>query len=145
MSITQNGRIRCDDCGLFCAWDDFDDYTPFGCDDPENPEPYDPSHLCGRCSEKKYLKLLQAFKEGRRWGDWQKSKAEVRAANDAGLEWVGSTGYVDTRTYAEVRYQYIVAAEKSFYEPYVEFLSKPENRAKFEAARKAYWENMHTP
>lgn len=90
MSYTKNYRIRCDDCGLFCV--PFDSETPFGCADPEYPEPYDPYHYCESCSEKLYRKYLEGFRKGKRSGNYEKSNAEMRAAKDCGLVWLHSSG-----------------------------------------------------
>ena len=107
---------RCVRCGVFVGWD-ADNSTPFGCADPENPEPPDPEYLCRKHEQDEYKILLRRYKEGYRGGDWQKSRAETKAAKRAGLEWVHSDGFVDLRTELDVHYQYILTSEKAFYEP----------------------------
>jgi hypothetical protein len=77
-------------CGKFSKYEDMDSYTPFGCSNPASPEPYDPTVICGDCSEKLYHYYIGRFELGDFKGDWQKSDAELRAAREFGLEWVGS-------------------------------------------------------
>ncbi len=104
-------RPRCADCGLFVRYD-ADSYTPYGCADPEAPEPYAPSYICAKCSEKDYKEWLQGFKNGRRWGNWQKSRSEMRAAKECGLAYVGSggVGMIGTKDWAS-SHQYITQEE----------------------------------
>lgn len=91
MSWTKNDRFICDLCGKFSR--KFDDYTPFGCADPGNPEPYDPTEFCESCHQKEYQKWLVIFKGGGLYrGDWQKSDAERKAAKELGLVWIHSEG-----------------------------------------------------
>jgi len=109
MSFARNYAIICDGCGLFCR--PVDEETPFGCLDPENPEPYDPYHYCKRCAPKNYRKWLKGFLTGNRGGYWQKSKAEIRAAKKCGLVWVhGGLGNPNIRgDYAN--YEYVTPNE----------------------------------
>lgn len=111
--------IRCERCGKFCI--PFDQRTPFGCPDPEYPEPYDPSYYCESCAKPMKEMWLAHFKRGNRSGDWQKSYAEKEAAKECGLEWVHETGFVDSRTEKDVHYRYIQKDEKHFYVPFLEF------------------------
>jgi hypothetical protein len=82
---------QCEVCGKFVSYN-ADSYVPYGCPDPEYPEPYEPRFYCTKCSEKQYQWYLKRFKEGSRYGDWQKSNAEIRAAKECHLAWVGSDG-----------------------------------------------------
>lgn len=84
-------RPRCEDYGIFLSYD-ADSYTPYGCSSYDPPEPYDPSYLCKKHSDESYAHFLKAFKDGSRYGDWCKSNAEIRAAKECGLAWVGSSG-----------------------------------------------------
>lgn len=111
--------IKCGYCGRFCIPTDSE--TPFGCADPEDPEPYDPTFFCDRCTTRLETSWEEAFARGSRSGDWMKSDAEMKAAKMAGLEWVHENGLVDTRTGNEVYYRYIVTAEKHFYVPFLEY------------------------
>lgn len=86
---TKNYRQKCDGCGKFAK--SFDSYTPFGCRNPEDPEPYDATDLCYKCSIKHEDYLVKCFKKGMRYGDWTKSTAERNAAFRCGLVWIGNT------------------------------------------------------
>lgn len=120
MSWTKNYHIRCDMCGAFC--NPVDSFVPFGCSDPENPEPYPEEHICINCWPIFLLDMWEAYKRtGRLHGDWQKSRAERAIAKRAGLEWVHSSGFVDLRTELDVLYSYILTSEKMFYEPYLDW------------------------
>ena len=88
--ITKRNTLRCDICNKFCKY--YDEWTPFGCSDPESPEPYDPSHICKKCFNKVKNEWIKGFKNGNRYGDWQKSRAEVEAAKECGLRWIGQNG-----------------------------------------------------
>jgi len=80
---------QCHECGIFFAYQDCDSFVPFGCADPESPEPYDPTMLCAKCSAKLKQFYLEQFKKGNmRSGAWQKSRAEREAAEEMGLVWV---------------------------------------------------------
>lgn len=106
MSWTKNGRTFCDKCGKFCV--PFDEETPFGCANPEAPEPYDPYHYCKPCSKILYKEYLVEFQIGRAVnGMWAKSKAETRAAKKFKLVWLHSgIGMLGTKIWADA-YQYI--------------------------------------
>jgi hypothetical protein len=84
-------RPRCSHCGVYVSYK-ADNYTPFGCADPENPEPYDPSYMCAKHAQENYLDCLARFKSGSRYGNWNKSNGEMRAANECTLIWIGSEG-----------------------------------------------------
>ena len=142
MSWTKNNRIRCDICGVFCAWEKYDEWIPFGCADPGAPEPYDPEHSCHHCSEKEYDTKFSYFTSGGRSGDWQKSSAEVKAAKDAGLEWVGSNGMIDTRTKLDIHHRYILSSEKEYYAPYLEWLAIGSNRDEHKKAKDEVWKSQ---
>ena len=118
MSILQNGTIQCDWCGKFCAWDDTDSYTIYGAVYPsidDGPEPHDPVHLCGKCSEELYEQYLNKFKNGNRDGDWMKSNAERRAAKECGLVWVSNSTLVHRKTGHEAFNCYVLETERPFY------------------------------
>ena len=83
---------QCMHCGRYARYEELDSYTPFGCSDPEAPEPYDPTIICGKCSQALYEQYKRQFKEGYRYGDWQKSDAERKAAKECGLTWVHDRG-----------------------------------------------------
>ena len=104
-------RPRCADCGVYVSYD-ADQYTPYGCANPEAPEPYDPSYLCKKCSKADYKNWLKHFKNGGRYGNWSKSNGEIRAAKECGLAYVGSSGVgtLSTADWADA-YQYITQVE----------------------------------
>lgn len=81
---------QCMECGKFSKYEDMDSYIPFGCPNPASPEPYDPTQLCGNCSEKLYEEFKQKFKVGIFHGHWQKSDAEIKAARECKLKWIHS-------------------------------------------------------
>lgn len=110
MSWCRNMRIRCDGCGLFCT--PHDEETPFGCSSYDPPEPLDPSHYCKKCSQILYKKWLKWFQDGKRYGYWQKSNAERKAAKECGLAWVASGGHgmLGSKDFAD-SYQYITQKE----------------------------------
>lgn len=119
--LTQNNKFRCDHCSKFMS-EPYDSYTVFGCADPCAPEPYDPVELCKSCSDKKYKELLVRYSCCARSGDWQKSNAEIRAAKEAGLVWVGnSPTLVNTLTGAHVMNQYLREYEKRHHQEYLEY------------------------
>ncbi len=98
-------QARCGYCNRFVKWNS-DSYTPYGCEDPGAPEPYDPVYMCKKHEEEHYLFMLKGFTSGGRSGDWYKSRAEIRAAKEAGLVWVhkglgehGTEGYVGPHQY----------------------------------------------
>jgi len=88
-------KEKCEECGKLCK--PYDDYTPFGCEDPEDPEPLDPEYICKKCFPKVKKRWIKNFKEGSRNGDYRKSMAEMEAAKECKLKWVGSgTGILGT-------------------------------------------------
>ena len=117
MSFTKNYYIRCDGCGVFCV--PADERVLLGCLSYDPPEPHEPEHFCKKCASKLRSAWAVKFARGFRRGDAVKSKAEIELAAEANLEWVYSTGLVDTRTGRTIHYEYILSAEKHFYEPYV--------------------------
>lgn len=90
MSYCKNHAIICDRCGFFCI--PYDEETPYGCKNYENPEPLDPYHFCKKCAKLEYKQWMKKFKNGCKVGNWQKSNAEQRAAEKSGLVWVDSYG-----------------------------------------------------
>ena len=82
---------RCTVCNVFVPYD-ADSYIPYGCADPEAPEPYDPEYYCAKHAEETYKDFVKDFTAGKRSGEWTKSQAEMRAAKECGLAWVGSGG-----------------------------------------------------
>ena len=82
---------RCVDCNKFVPYD-ADNYIPYGCADPEAPEPFDPEYLCVKHAEEVYKNFVKFFTNGKRTGEWAKSQAEIQAAKECGLMWVGSNG-----------------------------------------------------
>lgn len=95
MAWTKFGVCQCDYCGRFCR--PYDEWTPFGCSNPEEPEPYDPSFVCEKC----YSQLKDDWKRwlisGSGYGDWQKSKAEIEAAKELNMVWIGQDSIGDKR------------------------------------------------
>ena len=92
--------IKCSSCGRFFF--PFDSETPFGCDDPESPEPLDPYFYCEGCFQRLKKYYVDYFKRGGRSGQWEESFAEQSAAKECGLEWVhdsGKSGYKDIRSH----------------------------------------------
>ena len=81
---------QCETCGKFSRYEDLDSYTPFGCSNYASPEPYDPIVICKKCSVLLYEEYILRFINEDFSGDWQKSNAEIMAAKDSGLVWIGS-------------------------------------------------------
>mgnify|MGYP000857457324 FL=1 len=106
--ITKRNTLICDICGLFCKY--YDEWTPYGCADPEEPEPYDPSHICKKCFPKVKANWIERFKKGYRSGDWHKSRAEVEAARTCGLAWSNGIGPLGTKDWANA-HRYITQEE----------------------------------
>lgn len=80
---------QCHHCGIFSKYEEMDSYTRFGCSSYNPPEPHDPVFICKKCSHKLKEDFADSFKKGYyRTGDWQKSKAEIEAAKEAGLVWI---------------------------------------------------------
>jgi len=90
MSYDKNYRIKCDTCGEYCI--PYDEETPFGCKNEEDPEPYDPYFYCKKCAKKLEKEWLKHFENGDRSGYYQKSNAEIKAAKKFKLKWVDSSG-----------------------------------------------------
>lgn len=84
-------RPRCEYCGRFVSYE-ADCFVPYGCKSYDPPEPYDPISLCEKHSNELYLRYLKSFQKGSRYGDYVKSNAEKKAADECGLSWVGSNG-----------------------------------------------------
>lgn len=124
-------QLKCCECGKFIKRP-YDSSTRFGCADPGAPEPYDPDFYCKPCATKLYKTLLTRYKCCYREGDWQKSDAEIQAAEEAGLEWVHDGGLVRKSTGEEVNYRYIRKSDRQFYVPYSEYhkIRRKENRCK---------------
>jgi hypothetical protein len=77
-------------------------------------------HTCAKCFPKYKQEWLDHLTKSS-YGDWQKSRAEREAAEELGLEWVGSGAYVDSRTEKEAYHTYIKKSEKEHYIPYLEW------------------------
>ena len=125
MSWDKNFRIRCDICGKYCT--PADDETPFGCKNPEDPEPLDPDHFCIKCWPELKANWLKSFKDGSRYGYYQKSRAEMEAAEECGLVWVGDglgTYGTDTHKF----HQYITKEEYAQIKDLPRFVKKEEVR-----------------
>jgi len=118
-------QLRCSDCGKFIKFP-FDQKTTFGCSSYDPPEPCDPDYFCQKCAKKMYKWLLEKYKCCYREGDWEKSNAEMRAAKEAGLEWIGSSGIVNPFNGEEIRFKYIRIADKNLikYIPWSEYEEK---------------------
>ena len=87
---------QCHQCYRFCRYEDMDSFTPFGCANYEEPEPFDPTYLCKVCSEQLKQEYIKRFKEGNyKYGDWCKSRAEHEAAKECGLVWVSNNSSVE--------------------------------------------------
>lgn len=91
MSWTKRSTCICDECRLFCR--PFDEYTSFGCKDPEAPEPLDPKHCCKKCWPIWKNGWDKYFSEEHKYwnGDWMKSRAEKESAERHGLIWLHGT------------------------------------------------------
>ena len=83
-------KIICNECGKIRY--PFDSWTSFGCQGTECMEPLDPLSICKECFPKVKKRWIKRFKAGYRTGNWQKSKAEIQAAKECKLAWVGSGG-----------------------------------------------------
>ncbi len=72
----------------------FDERVPYGVKNPgsDYPEPNDPLYTCKECSKKAEKIWSKDFNKGHRFGDYEKSVAERKAAKKFGLIWVGSSG-----------------------------------------------------
>lgn len=90
---------RCCYCGKFAGYL-ADQYTPFGCANPEEPEPYDPEYICKKCEKTDYKKWMKEFQRtnGYLYGNWCKSNGERKAAAKMNLVWVHEPSYVDPKT-----------------------------------------------
>lgn len=111
MSYTKNWHIRCDSCGRFCI--PYDEETPFGCDDYDNPEPHEPYHYCEKCAKNLEEYYMNEFREYREnvIGSWQKSNAEIKAAEKYGYVWLyKGVGIYNTKDY-QPPHQYITKEE----------------------------------
>lgn len=111
----------------------YDGYTIFGCADPGAPEPYDPVELCKKCSNDLYKERLARYKCCGRSGDYQKSNAEIRAAKEAGLVWIGNDKtLVEKATGRHIMNQYIREGTDWLYIPYLEYeqIRREEKRCK---------------
>jgi len=109
MSFTKRNTIICDECGLFCK--PYDEYICFGTKDYDYPEPLDPNHVCKKCWKKFKQQWITNFKQGQRNGDWQKSRAEIKAAKECGLIWIHSNGIGKYGTSEHKNYCYVTQEE----------------------------------
>lgn len=103
-------KIKCIECGSYCK--PYDEYIPYGCKDYDAPEPLDPNYICKKCFPIVKTRWIKGFKEGGRHGDWQKSRAEMEAAEECGLKYVWSDGVgtLGTKDFA-IAHQYISKEE----------------------------------
>lgn len=125
-------QLRCYFCGRFLRHP-YDSRVIFGGTGPEGLDPHDPDFFCKRCSTKLYKELLVKYKCCYREGDYEKSRAEIKAAKEAGLVWVHGTGFVEKSTGRDICYQYIREVDRNWrYVPYLEYHAKrrEENRCK---------------
>lgn len=82
-------KPKCDRCGLYCGYR-ADNGTYYGCDDPENPEPFDPTYFCKKCARKEYKEMKDfCIKNGQGkisciW--WIKPEWYMKAIKDIGFE-----------------------------------------------------------
>lgn len=79
--------MKCNYCGKFVRAD-ADRYIPYGCANPAEPEPFDDVLMCEEHAERYHRNFIAYFSGGGREGDWVKSEAEKRAAQEFGLTWV---------------------------------------------------------
>ena len=134
--ITTNDKYRCDLCSKFMS-EPYDSRTIFGCADPSAPEPYDPDEFCKKCSEARYKKLLAWYSCCGRDGDYIKSNAEIRAAKDAGLVWVGNSNtLVEKHTGRSIMNRYIRGGTEWMYVPYLEYQAKRREEKRCKCWRK---------
>jgi len=111
--INDYNSIQCNICGKICSSIGVDEYTHFGSQGPEGLEPLDPEHICKKCFPKVKKDWIKRFKNGYRDGDWQKSRAEMEAAEECGLKYVyGGVGVLGTEHFIN-SYQYV---DKELYE-----------------------------
>ena len=75
--------LRCTNCGKFCGYND-DSGIPYGCLDPEVPEPRDPEYWCKKCSKKEYKKALTLGKKMYLY--WTMPYWQLKALKKLGLE-----------------------------------------------------------
>lgn len=106
--INDYNSIRCNECGKICSPIGVDEYTHYGGQGAEGLEPLDPEHICEKCFPKAKNDWIKRFKEGYRFGDWQKSRAESEAAKECGLRYVfegigilGTAYYIDSFQYVD--------------------------------------------
>jgi len=97
---------QCGHCYKFCTYEEMDIYIPFGCSDPESPEPYEPTSICAKCSDELYHDFIKRFERGDRRGDWQKSNAERRAAGKMNLVWIHNSERLELNG-RRLAYEYI--------------------------------------
>ena len=97
-------------CGGLCQ--PHDQYTNFGCSSYDPPEPLDPEYICKDCWSEYKANWVKRFRDGGKYGDWQKSNAEKEAAKECGLAWVhsGGHGMLGSKDFAD-SYQYITQEE----------------------------------
>jgi len=74
---------NCCVCGKFCSWTS-DHGTPYGCSDPDSPEPCDPEYFCAECSEKEYKNALEQGEN--MYVYWEKPFWQIKAMTELGLE-----------------------------------------------------------
>ncbi len=130
----ESDKFTCDDCGRFIR-KPYDSSTPFGCANPESPEPYDPEHFCKKCAKKLYESFLKSYSCCGRSGDWQKSDAEIRAAKECNLVWMGESGF-DIRSGRYIYQQYMSQWELKNFMGYGEYEKKRRDEGRCRCWRK---------
>jgi hypothetical protein len=73
---------KCCVCGKFCSWNS-DRGIPYGCSDPNNPEPYDLEYFCDSCAKKEYEKSLEQGEN--MYVYWEKPLWQIKAMKELGL------------------------------------------------------------
>ena len=73
---------KCCVCGKFCSWNS-DRGIPYGCSDPNNPEPYDLEYFCDSCAKKEYEKSLEQGEN--MYVYWEKPLWQIKAMIELGL------------------------------------------------------------
>lgn len=96
---------KCEHCGKFCSYKGLDSYIPFGYNH-EDLDPLPPIIICQRCSEKLKKKFIEQFNRGDYSGDYKKSHAEIEAANECNLKWIGNHSSIVYKG-KRICYQYI--------------------------------------
>ena len=79
----KNWKPRCCACGIYCGYH-ADNGIPYGCNDPEYPEPLDPEYWCKKHAKEEYKKAL---KEGKKmYLYYQMPMWQMKAMKKLGLK-----------------------------------------------------------